>query len=137
MKSKYVQFPPLPKDTPIEFIDLLWLYAKMPETQQKILLNFIKLNLKKDNETPNKTKFPIDMLDSDSAPHSEFTDFNNYMKQMIGALIVQACEMAAIIYLNYCIENKSVDQISIEFNIDKETILLMSNIYDKTNSIKK
>lgn len=137
MNSKYVQFPPLPRDTPIEFLDLLWLYAKMSKKHQKILLDFVKLNPKNDTENLNETKFLINMLDSESGTHSEFTEFNNYMKQIIGTLIVQACEMAALVYQNYCIENKSVDEISNEFSIDEGTILLMANFYDKTNSIKE
>lgn len=125
------------------------LYAKMSEKHQKILLNFVKLNLKNDTENFNKTKFLINqtredisylifvVLNSKSGTHSEFTEYNNYTKQMICTLIVQACEMAALVYQNYYIENKSVDETSNEFSIVEGTILLMANFYDKTSSMKE
>lgn len=77
------------------------------------------------------------MPDSESGTHSGFTEFNNYMKYMIGALIVQACGMAALVYQYYCIESKSANEVSNQFRIDEGSILLMANFYDKTNSINE
>lgn len=56
---------------------------------------------------------------------------------MTGALIVQACGMAALVYQYYCIESKSANEVSNQFRIDEGSILLMANFYDKTNSINE
>lgn len=53
------------------------------------------------------------------------------MRKLVGTLIAQSCEMAALVYQNYYIEKKSTEEISKEFNVDEESIRIVSQYYDK------
>lgn len=53
------------------------------------------------------------------------------MRKLVGTLIAQSCEMAALVYQNYYIEKKSMEEISKEFNVDEESIRIVSQYYDK------
>ncbi len=53
------------------------------------------------------------------------------MQELIATLIVQACEMSALIYQKYCIEKNSIREISETIHVPGSTIELMTQYYDK------
>lgn len=71
------------------------------------------------------------MNDSDTETNSYVAEFTSLMQQMIGTLIVQACETAAIVYQYYCMDGKSIEEISEIINVSKNTIQLISQYYDR------
>ena len=56
MEPKYIQLPPLPLDLPAEVIEMIWLYTRLPEEEQKMIRDFIRENLKKENKNLDETE---------------------------------------------------------------------------------
>ena len=50
MKSKYVQLSPLPLDMPLEVMEMIWLYARLSEQEQKMIRDFIQKKLSENKE---------------------------------------------------------------------------------------
>ncbi len=69
--------------------------------------------------------------DSDEKVNPDVKEFIDLMRKLVGTLIAQSCEMAALVYQNYYIEKKSTEEISKEFNVDEESIRIVSQYYDK------
>ncbi|MBD5541215.1 MAG: hypothetical protein HDR00_08480 [Lachnospiraceae bacterium] len=53
------------------------------------------------------------------------------MKKMVGEIVAESCEMAALVYQNYCIEKKSIEEIAEAFHIEPKSVKLMTQYYDK------
>ena len=119
MKPEYIQLPPLPSDLPAEVIEMIWLYTRLSGEEQEMIREFIWENLKKGNRNVEETENP------------DVKEFIDLMRKLIGILIAQSCDMAALVYQNYCMEKKSTEDISEEFNVDQESIQLMAQYYDK------
>lgn len=92
MESKYIQFPPLPLDTPVECIEMAWLFVHLSKQDKEIVHEFLVENLKEDDRDIGET---------------------------------------VLVYQNYCIEKKSMEDLSKEFGIDKKAVELMTQYYDK------
>ena len=131
MEPKYIQLPPLPLDLPAEVIEMIWLYTRLPEEEQKMIRDFIRENLKKENKNLDETDLSKVLEDSDEKVNPDVKEFIDLMRKLVGTLIAQSCEMAALVYQNYYIEKKSTEEISKEFNVDKESIRIVSQYYDK------
>jgi hypothetical protein len=69
------------------------------------------------------------LRDSETEINSDVKEYADLVKRLLGALIAQSCEMAALVFRNYCIEEKSVEEMSKEFNVDEEAIQLMVKYY--------
>lgn len=135
MKSKYIQLPPLPSDVPPILVQMLWLYVKMSGQEQESLLNFMKENLKVDDENLNETKF-LEMLNDDTAEiNPDVIEYTNLMRRMIGGMIVQACEMASLVYQSHCVEGKSVEDIAKEYEMEEEFLQLVAEYYDNKEKL--
>lgn len=128
MKPKYIQLPPLPSDLPAEVIEMIWLYTRLSGEEQKMIRDFIRKNLKKENKNFDETDLFKVLQDSDEKANPDVKEFINLMRKLVETLIVQSCEMTAFVYQNYCIEKKSTEDI--EFNVDKESIRLVTQYYD-------
>ena len=131
MKPEYIQLPPLPSDLPAEVIEMIWLYTRLSGEEQEMIREFIRENLKKGNRNVEETDFAKVMRDSEAEENPDVKEFIDLMRKLIGILIAQSCDMAALVYQNYCIEKKSTEDISEEFNVDQESIQLMVQYYDK------
>lgn len=131
MEPKYIQLPPLPLDLPAEVIEMIWLYTRLPEEEQKMIRDFIRENLKKENKNLDETDLSKVLEDSDEKVNPDVKEFIDLMRKLVGTLIAQFCEMAALVYQNYYIEKKSAEEISKEFNVDEESIRIVSQYYDK------
>lgn len=73
------------------------------------------------------------MNPADPEPNTDAAEFTALMQQMIGTLIVQACETAAFVYQYYCIDGKTIEEISKTFNVSKDTIQLIAQYYERKN----
>ena len=131
MKPEYIQLPPLPSDLPAEVIEMIWLYTRLSVEEQEMIREFIRENLKKGNRNLEETDFAKVLRDSEAEENPDVKEFIDLMRKLIGILIAQSCEMAALVYQNYCMEKKSTEDISEEFNVDQESIQLMAQYYDK------
>ena len=131
MKPEYIQLPPLPTDLPAEVIEMIWLYTRLSVEEQEMIREFIRENLKKGNRNLEETDFAKVLRDSEAEENPDVKEFIDLMRKLIGILIAQSCDMAVLVYQNYCIEKKSTEDISEEFNVDQESIQLMVQYYDK------
>ena len=96
-----------------------------------MIREFIRENMKKGNRNLEETDFAKVLRDSEAEENPDVKEFIDLMRKLIGILIAQSCEMAALVYQNYCMEKKSTEDISEEFNVDQESIQLMAQYYDK------
>lgn len=131
MKPKYIQLPPLPSDLSTEVIEMIWLYTRLSVEEQEMIREFIRENMKKGNRNLEETDFAKVLRDSEAEENPDVKEFIDLMRKLIGILIAQSCDMAALVYQNYCMEKKSMEDISEEFNVDQESIQLMAQYYDK------
>lgn len=131
MKPKYIQLPPLPLDLPIEVIEMIWLYTRLSGEEQEMIRDFIRENLKKENRNLDGTGLSKVLEDSDEKVNPDVKELIDLMRKLVGTLIAQSCEMAALVYQNYYIEKKSTEEISKEFHVDEESIRIVSQYYDK------
>ena len=131
MKPEYIQLPPLPTDLPAEVIEMIWLYTRLSGEEQEMIREFIRENLKKGNRNVEETDFAKVLRDYEAEENPDVKEFIDLMRKLIGILIAQSCDMAALVYQNYCMEKKSTEDISEEFNVDQESIQLMAQYYDK------
>lgn len=134
MEQKYIQLPPLPSDMPLESIEMIWLYAQMSDEKRDMFLEFIWESFNDNNTCLEKSEISKAMWRSCTEINPDVVEFANLMKKLVGILIVQACEMAAFIYQGYCIAGKSIEELSKEYHVDKETLQLMAQYYD--NKVK-
>lgn len=131
MKTKYIQLPPLPLDLPAEVIEMIWLYTRLSGEEQEMIRNFARENLKKENKNLYETDLLKVLQDSDEKVNPDVKEFIDLMRKLVGTLIAQSCEMAALVYQIYCIEKKSIEDIAKEFNVNEESIWLVAQYYDK------
>lgn len=130
MEPKYIQLPPLPLDLPAEVIEMIWLYTRLSGEEQEMIRDFIRENLKKENRNLDGTDLSKMLEDSDEKVNPDVKEFIDLMRKLVGTLIAQSCEMAALVYQNYYIEKKSTEEISKEFHVDEESIRIVSQYYD-------
>lgn len=131
MEPKYIQLPPLPLDLPTEVIEMIWLYTRLSGEEQEMIRDFIRENLKKENRNLDGTDLSKMLEDSDEKVNPDVKELIDLMRKLVGTLIAQSCEMAALVYQNYYIEKKSTEEISKEFHVDEESIRIVSQYYDK------
>ena len=131
MKPKYIQLPPLPLDLPAEVIEMIWLYTRLSGEELKMIRDFIRENMKKENRNLDGTDLSKVLEGSDEKVNPDVKEFIDLMRKLVGTLIAQSCEMAAFVYQNYYIEKKSTEEISKEFNVDEESIRIVSQYYNK------
>ena len=132
MKRKYIQLPPLPMDLPMEQIEIIWLYAKMPEEKRRMLLEFMKENVEGSSEELTKTEFAKILNDAEVRMDSDLAEYVDYTKRFLGILFSQACDTAGFVYQRYCIEGKGVEEISRESGINEEFLRLITQYYNLT-----
>lgn len=131
MESEYIQLPPIPSDMPKEAVEMLWVFVKAPKQEQKMIRDFVRESLKEDDKDLDGTDLAKEVHELDIEVSPEIKEFADLMKKLIGTMIAQSCEVAALIYENYCIEEKSLKEISEEFHVDEGSIKVIAQYYDK------
>lgn len=130
MESEYIQLPPLPLDMPTECIELLWKFVHLPKQEQKKVREFLAESLKEDGADIKKTEF-IKTVQSSEEVNPDVQDFFDSMREFVGGMVAQSCEMAALLYQNYCVDKKSIEEISKELQINKKSLERITQYYDK------
>lgn len=131
MELKYIQLPPLPSDMPTELIEIVWVYARMEKPEKEKFLNLIREKMKPGIEDNDKEKL-IRMIEESRGKVSPYVEeFSSLMKELLGTLIAQACEMSAFVYQCYCIEGKSIKEIAETIHVPENSIELMAQYYDR------
>ena len=62
----------------------------------------------------------------------DLIEYAKLMKKFLGTLYSQACETAGFVYQHYCVEGKSLEEISREYQIDEEALRLITQYYSLT-----
>ena len=125
-RDEYIQLPPLKKDTDSEVLIALWEYMKMPEKSQKVVFS----TMKELNDCGEDGIFPPPEAYR-SLPSENVEQFEKVMKNIIGNMIVEACDMACWVF-----KHKYVDGLTLEQMLDKNTgaeqyIIAMDILFDK------
>ena len=131
METDYIQLPPMPSDTPTELVAVVWIYARMEKPEKEQFLDFMRENIKSGTSDGEKAKLMELMEKSKLKPSPYVKEFHSLMQELIGTLIVQACEMSAFIYQKYCIEEKSIKEISETIHVPQNVVELMAQYYEK------
>lgn len=79
----------------------------------------------------DKTAFVKMMQDDSTEIKPDVEEYIELMRKLIGTLVAQSCEIAAIVYENYRMGGKSIEKISEEFHLDEELLALMAQYYDE------
>jgi len=131
MEADYIQLPPMPSDTPTELVAVIWIYARMENPEKEQFLEFVRENIKSGASDGEKEKLMELMEKSKLNPSPYVEEFYSLMQELVATLIAQACEMSALIYQKYCIEENSVKEISETIHVPQDAVELMAQYYDK------
>ncbi len=130
MEPNYIQLPPMPSDMPSELIEIVWGFARMEEPERKKFLDIMQEEMKAgvDNGEKERLLKMVEQPGGEASPYVE--EFHSLMRELIGTLVAQACEMAALVLQYYCVDEKSVKEISEIFHVPENTIELMAQYYE-------
>ena len=131
METDYIQLPPMPSDTPTELVAVVWIYARMEKPEKEQFLDFMRENIKSGTSDGEKAKLMELMEKSKLKPSPYVKEFHSLMQELIGTLIAQACEMSAYKKQKYCIEEKSIKEISETIHVPQNVVELMAQYYEK------
>lgn len=131
MDPNYIQLPPMPSDMPIELLEIIWGFARMEGTEKEKFLEFIRNVLKMNSEDGRSERLIRMMEESALEPSPYVEEFNSLMRELLGTLVAQACEMAALVLQYYCVDEKSIKEISEKFDVPENTIELMTQYYER------
>lgn len=131
MEPNYIQLPPIPSDMPPELIEVVWGFARMEEPERKKFLAFMQEEMKAGTDKSEKEKL-LRMMERSGGEASPYVEeFHSLMRELVGTLVAQACEMAALVLQYYCIDEKSIKEISEIFHVPENTIELMAQYYER------
>lgn len=131
MEPNYIQLPPLPSDMPIDLIEIIWGFARMEEPERKKFLDFMRENMKHGANNGKREELLRMMEESGGEASPYVEEFNFLMRDLIGTLVAQACEMATLVLQYYCVDEKSIKEISEIFHVPENTIELMAQYYER------
>lgn len=131
MEPNYIQLPPMPSNMPIELLEIIWGFARMEGTEKEKFLEFIRNVLKMNSEDGRSERLIKMMEESALEPSPYVEEFNSLMRDLIGTLVAQACEMVALVLQYYCVDEKSIKEISKKFDVPENTIELMTQYYER------
>ena len=131
MEPNYIQLPPLPSDMSLDLIEIIWGFARMEEPERKKFLDFMRENMKPgvDNGKREELLRMMEKSRGEASPYVE--EFHSLMRDLIGTLVAQACEMAALVLQYYCVDEKSIKEISEKFDLPEDTVELMTQYYER------
>ena len=131
MEPNYIQLPPMPSDMPTDLIEIIWGFARMEEPERKKFLDFMRENMKPgvDNGKREELLRMMEKSRGEASPYVE--EFHSLMRDLIGTLVAQACEMAALVLQYYCVDEKSIKEISEKFDLPEDTVELMTQYYER------
>lgn len=135
MEADYIQLPPMPSDTPTEVVAVVWVYVRIEKPEKEQFLDFMRENLKPGTSDGEKEKLMELMEKLKLKPSPYVGEFHSLMQELIGRLIAQSCEMSALIYQKYCVEEKSIKEISETIHVPQNAVELMARTVRKNEII--
>ena len=101
------------------------------EPERKKFLAFMQEEMKAGTDKSEKEKL-LRMMERSGGEASPYVEeFHSLMRELVGTLVAQACEMAALVLQYYCIDEKSIKEISEIFHVPENTIELMAQYYER------
>lgn len=135
METGYIKLPPLPADTSVETLKLIWQFTKLEENEQDAMCDYLRNMPEGSNTEKSAEKFSKMLEDGEMAKtNPAVSEFAGLMRNMIGELVVEACELAAFVYQQYCMDGKTLAEIAEESKVDGNILCLIAQYYDRKNS---
>lgn len=135
METGYIKLPPLPADTSVETLELIWQFTKLERNEQEMVRDYLRDMLEGSNTGQSAEKFSKMLADGETAEtNPAVTEFAGLMRNMIGELAAEACELAAFVYQQYCMDGKTLAEIAAESEVDENILCLIAQYYDRKNS---
>lgn len=135
MEPNYIQLPPMPSDMPVKFVEVVWVFAQMEESERERFLDSMMEERELGTGSEGKEKLLRMMEESGGEASPYVEEFYSQMRELIGTLIAQACEMATLVFQYYCIEERSIEEISETVHVPKDIIEIMAQYYKKNEKI--
>lgn len=125
-EKDYIQLPPLRRDTKQEVIIALWEYMKMPDESQKVLLSEMKEinNADPGEDIPSPEAYR-------KLPSENVMEFEEVMKNMIGNIIIESCDLACWVYYHKYIQGWTLEQIVNTKKDAEQFIIVMDILFEK------
>ena len=117
MQDEFIQLPPIPKDEPGEFVELVWLFAKL-----------------RADGAPGRimvTEYAKILKNISLKASPDIQEFTELTRRLLGHLFAQACDMAATVYLNCIVAGKPVKETSGELALDEDLTRMIAAYYQK------
>lgn len=135
METGYIKLPPLPADTSAETLELIWQFTKLERNEQETVRNYLRNMLEGSNTGQSAEKFSRLLVDGETAEtNPAVAEFAKLMRNVIGELAAEACELAAFVYQQYCMDGKTLSEIAEESKVDENILCLIAQYYDRKNS---
>lgn len=135
MQKEYIQLPPLPADIDVKVVEMAWLFAKLERNEQEMIYDLLK-NMASGSDMECQAMELSKLLRENAAVgiNPDVVEFAELMKALLGEMIAQSCELAALVYQHYCVEKKSLEETARETNVDEETLRVIVQYYDLKNA---
>lgn len=135
METGYIKLPPLPADTSVEPLELIWQFTKLERNEQETVRDYLRNMLEGSNTEKSAEKFSKMLADGEIAEtNPAVNEFAGLMRNVIGEIAAEACELAAFVYQQYCMDGKTLAEIAEESKVDENILCLIAQYYDRKNS---
>ena len=131
MKSNNIQLPPLPIDTPLESVEMIWLYARLPDGERKMLREILEKDICSDEEKRRGYEWANMIENVKERTDPDLEQFAELMRGLLQTLIVQACETAGAVYQHYCADGKSVEETAEAIKVPVDLVELVAQYYNQ------
>ena len=135
MQTELIKLPPLPADTNVKSVEMIWLFARMQRDDQCKVHDILK-NMTEGSKAEQGAEEFASLLKENAGIEvsPDVTEFAELLKSLIGELMAEACEMAGAVYQLYCMEGKSLAETAREMRVDEDTLQRMTRYYDLKNT---
>lgn len=125
MEQKMIQLPPVPEDMSAEFVEALWVYAKMHKGNRECIKAFAEAFLADSNI--RETEYAKALETGSEEP--DVKEFSELLRKLFGHLFAQACDAAAVVYRDCFMGRKSVEEVAEQSGFGESIIRVMSEYF--------
>lgn len=134
METGYIKLPPLPADTSVETLELIWQFTKLERDEQETVRDYLRNMLEGSDTGQSAEKFSRMLAEAETAEtNPAVNEFAELMRNVIGELAAEACELSAFVYQKYCVDGKTLAEIAEEAKADENILCLVAQYYDRKN----
>jgi hypothetical protein len=106
MEKEYIQLPPLERGTDSKVVRIIWEYAQLSgDTRKAVMEMFEPLHDKLDEEHVPPIK-AVDVISEE-----EISDFQETMKDIIGEVMLEGCNLAYWVFAEVFINGRDVEEL--------------------------